>query len=196
MTNHPFVAPCIMTVSGRYFDYLTPDTSELSVQDIAHGLSHICRFGGHVREFFSVSQHSVLASYLVPEGDALAALFHDAAEAVLGDVPTPLKRLLPDYAAIEARVEAAIFAKLGIGWPLPPSVKQADLVMLATERRDLLPEHPVEWPILVGVQPHPQTIVPLSPKAARVQFLGRYAELTHRRRHGSQPAGTMKVTAA
>lgn len=178
----PFVAPSILTQSGHYFDYLEPEASHLTVQDIAHALAHICRFGGHVRTFFSVAQHSVLASYLVPDNDALAALMHDAAEAVLGDIPTPLKRLLPDYRTIESRVEQAIFAKFGLPYPLPSSVKQADLVMLATERRDLLPELTDEWPILIGITAHPRRIESATPTAARHQFLARYAELAHRQR--------------
>lgn len=126
--------PDILTRGGQYFNFLDPSAYRLDIKDIAHGLSNICRFGGHTREFYSVAQHSIYLSHIVPEEDAYAGLMHDCAEAFLGDIPSPLKRRLPDYKRIESIVEAALFEKLGIPFPLPASVKNADLVMLATEQ--------------------------------------------------------------
>lgn len=171
------IRPDILTASGNYFNFIEPAGNAVLVTDIAHALSHVCRFAGHTREFYSVAQHSVLASRIVPPEDALAALFHDATEAYIGDVARPLKQLLPDYKAIEARLQADIFAKLGLPAELPASVKRADLILLATEQRDLMPAHDDEWALIADVEPLAERIEPWSCWVACTMFLDRYREL-------------------
>ena len=119
-------------------------------------------------------------SYLVPKELALAGLLHDAAEAFIGDVAAPLKRMLPDYKAIEKRVEAAVFARFGLPPEIHPEVKRADLVMLATEQRDLMPHHSDvwEWETIPGIEPMHIQLVPMSPFGARAVFMKRFQELT------------------
>lgn len=177
--SSPAIRAEVLTQSGRYFNLLTPFLNEYDIEDIAHALAHLCRFGGHTYAFYSVAQHSVLCSQLVPHMDAYAALMHDAAEAFLGDVPSPLKQLLPDYRRLETEVEQAIFQRFGVPHPLPASVKYADRVMLNSEQQDLMPPHADTWPLVEGLPRWPEAIEPWTPLEAKAQFLSRYWELRH-----------------
>lgn len=175
-TVRRIVGPTILLASGNYFDFLAPETCSLTIEDIAHGLSHICRFAGHSRHYYSVAQHSVLVADSLPREHAYAGLMHDAAEALIGDVAKPLKDLLPDYRAIEKRIEAAVFARFGVPFPLPPEVKQMDVVMLATEQRALMRNRD-DWNYTRGMVPLDIEIPEMGPAQAKVLFLRRYAEL-------------------
>lgn len=166
----------IRTWSGSYFDFRHPENSTFSMCDIAHALSQLCRFTGHTSEFYSVAQHSVLVSHIVPPEHALAGLLHDASEAFIGDVAKPLKNLLPDYAQIEAEVEQVVLARYGITLPLHESVKHADLVALRTEQRDLMGCSYDVW-LPDAIRPLDSVIEPLSPKLARQLFIERYQDI-------------------
>jgi hypothetical protein len=171
----------IRTASGRKFDFVNIEANEILIDDIAHALSHVNRFTGHTRIAYSVAQHSVMVSRIVPIEHALAGLLHDATEAYLGDVSSPLKQLLPEYKALEARVEAHVLGAFGLPAALPTAVKHADLVMLATEKRDLMPR-PIEgsetWSMLEGIEPLPVHVAPLPASSARFLFMKRFRELT------------------
>ena len=167
----------ILTFSGRHIDFLHPVPDEIRIGDIARGLSRACRFAGQTRTFYSVAQHSVLASRIVPEAFALEALLHDASEAFLCDIPAPLKNRLPEYVRIEKVLDRAIRKRFGIPEDPGEPVKLADRILLATEKRDLMPEDFCDWPILEGVEPLPDRIDPCSSVRARMMFLRRFEEL-------------------
>jgi len=177
--------PQIHLIGGGYFHFDNPEASTFEISDIAHALSLLCRFTGHVREFYSVAQHCTLASYLVPNELALPTLLHDSAEAFINDLSSPLKHCLPEYMALEKRVEAAVFEKLGVAeYFIPkmhPYIKHADLVMLATEQRDLMPPAAHEWAVLHGIEPARDPIRPWGPVDAAWRFLARYEDLTFAR---------------
>jgi hypothetical protein len=172
------IRPDILTASGHYFDFIHPEKNVIDLFDIANALSNLCRFNGHTSSFYSVAQHSVLVSHLVPQEFAMAGLLHDAAEAYVGDMTRPLKNLLPWYKKIERDVEQVIFSFFGLPPDLPACVKDADLKMLSTEQRDLMPAHDDEWALISGIEPLSAIIEPWTPREARSKFIDRYQEIT------------------
>src|SRR4030043_1424578 len=103
------------TYTGKKFWSLDPKPEEVDIKDIAHSLAFQCRFNGHTIPFYSIAQHSVLVSKIVPPEQALAGLFHDAAEAYTGDIVAPLKKFLPPvFKEIEKAIEEVIFEHFGI----------------------------------------------------------------------------------
>lgn len=168
----------IQTLSGKHFHYANATVDDIEIEDIATALSHICRFTGHLPEFYSVAQHSVLCSQLVPPEFAFEALMHDAAEAYCQDIPAPLKALLPDYQRIETFVDGLIRFKYELPLMQSAVVKYADLTMLATERRDLDIDDGTKWPVLEGITTSDMIqIVPLRPGQAFGLFMTRFNEL-------------------
>lgn len=172
----------IRTFTGKKFDYLTASVDDIDIEDIANALSNVCRFNGHLPEFYSVAQHSVLCSLIVPVEHAFEALMHDAAEAYVQDIPAPLKALLPDYRRIEDQVDCLIRNKFGLPGEHTPVIKYADLTMLATERRDLDIDDGTTWEILENIPPtDPIQINPLRPGQAYALFMKRFNELLETR---------------
>lgn len=123
----------LRTVSGAVIDPFAPDPAQIHVEDIAHALSHQCRFGGHAPHFYSVAQHSVEVAHRVPEPLRLQALLHDASEAYLVDVPRPVKARLPGYLAIEEHLMHVIAGRFGFLWPISDAVRNADDAQLSWE---------------------------------------------------------------
>ncbi len=136
----------ITTRSGQRFDFVNPTVEMLDIEDIAAALSKICRFGGHGRYFYSVAEHCVNVARLTKcfGGDPLSGLLHDAQEAYIGDVPTPLKALLPSYREIEAKIVAQIRCKWGVDIHSEEIIK-ADRVALWEEGLILMPASVKAW---------------------------------------------------
>ena len=134
----------IDTYSGQRFKYQSMDVNAIDIKDIAIGLANLCRFSGQCIKFYSVAQHSILASYYVPEELALQALLHDAAETYISDVPRPLKRLLPELVKIEESIIKRIFFKFGVDYPISKEVKEVDIKLLLAEQ-EILFEDQKDW---------------------------------------------------
>lgn len=166
----------LQTYSGVQFWPLDPRPEEIRIEDIAHALSNQCRFSGHVSAHYSVAEHCVRVSRIVPALDALWGLLHDAAEAYLVDLPRPLKRL-PGFAAYrdaESEIMVAVCSKFGL--PMEPaSVRLADAVLLATEARDLMGPRPAPW--MAMPEPLVERIEPWGAAFAEAAFLARFIEL-------------------
>lgn len=181
----------IVTFTGRVVEPLNPDPETISIVDIAHSLSNQCRFTGHTKLFYSVAEHSVRVSRMVPDKDALWGLLHDASEAYLADLARPIKRSLGSlaeaYSEAEQRLMDAIATKFNLDldfyalpYALPPSVKKADNEILKVEMRELMPPNcsdDIEIKDLV-VDQDEEGFEPWSPRNARQIFLMTFAELT------------------
>jgi hypothetical protein len=165
MTNTVFLTtPGILTYTGRRVSLVTPRPEDICLQDITHSLARIGRYTGHGDHFISVAQHCVHVSRICPPTLARQGLLHDAAEAYVGDVSSPLKGMLlgvadlshewqtvlegaldvrtmralrealPGYRAIEARFHFAIGMHFGVVWH--PAIKWHDTQSMLSERRD------------------------------------------------------------
>lgn len=144
----------VQTYSGVQFFPFDPDIESIRIEDIAHSLSMQCRFNGHCSFFYSVAEHCIHVSNLLPPEHKLAGLLHDAAEAYLGDLPRPLKNELRVYQEAEAMISLLIAKKFGLTLTdndFPIQVKFADLTMLATEKKTLMSKEPDSW----GELPYP-----------------------------------------
>jgi len=173
----------ILTHSRRYFDFADLESNTIDIQDIAQGLSNVCRFGGQCPVFYSVAQHSVLVYRILRDvlnvDDPVIlkqGLLHDATEAFLGDMVSPLKRRIPQYKAIEARLNDTIMYAFSLPWQLSARVKEADLMALSIEQRELW-GNADDWAVLEGVARAEWTLIPTTPFVARAQFMQTYTEL-------------------
>jgi 5'-deoxynucleotidase YfbR-like HD superfamily hydrolase len=123
-------------LSGRRLDLLDPSPLDIEIEDIAHGLARVARWNGQTEgeHAFSVAQHCLLVEKLVgelrPRGTRalrLAALLHDAAEYVIGDLISPFKAAVGlDYKALEQRLSRAIHIRFG----LPPEMAAEDTALI------------------------------------------------------------------
>lgn len=170
---------CITTVSGRFFDLLKPEEYEYDIEEIATSLSNLCRYTGHVNRFYSVAEHSVLVSRLVPAGLALCGLLHDASEAFVGDVSSPLKKLLPEYREIEENIQKAIANYYGLEYPFHEEVHLADKRMYWQERQSVADNGVRDklWHQSLRAT-RKERAVGMAPHMARRMFISRFNELT------------------
>ena len=164
-------------------DPFRPRLSDINIEDIAHATANTCRWGGATTEFYSVAEHSIRVAERVSDNLKLAALLHDAAEAYLGDIPTPIKATTVHrykdthgyyteaYSVTEDRLLATIFARFRVGFEsVPDEVHEADLIVRRWE----------ESTLIRGVN----MISPFSPREAKRVFLSsfeRYAAMSRAR---------------
>ena len=132
MTESTSPDPVIETYTGGRFRPFDPRPADVCLPDIAAGLAHTCRFGGHCRQFYSVAQHSLHVSREFDEPRLqLLALLHDAGEAYVGDIPRPVKAELDQIERVEAAIREAVWTALGVD---PPAAGEWERVMAADDR--------------------------------------------------------------
>ncbi len=150
-TDNPPTRAWQRMLSGRRLDLLDPSPLDVELEDIAHGLARMARWNGqtHGDFAFSVAQHSLLVeqvcALLLPKitrEERLYALLHDAAEYVIGDMISPFKAVVGGgYKDVEARLEAAIHMRVGLGAQLPvtlkKTIKRADSIVAYFEATEL-----------------------------------------------------------
>lgn len=180
-------------LSGRRLDLLDPSPFDIEIEDIARGLARVARWNGQTSgdHAFSVAEHSVMVeelfSTLNPKSsreDRLAALLHDAAEYVVGDMISPFKQALGiDYKAFEARLEEAIHLRFGLPAimrkPLKTKVKKCDVYCAWFEAVQIAGFSFEEANKYFTAPPNDVriTIEPLPVRAAENLFLERFFEL-------------------
>lgn len=163
---------------------LRPD--DIDIEEIAHALSNICRFGGHCQEFYSVAQHSLIVSSLCPRELQLIGLLHDAPEAYIGDMVRPLKINIPEFRTIEDQIWTSIAAKFTLPFTIPDDVCIEDARVLLMEKRDILIHHEHEWRFPQCTFPNltlPEwKIIPQQPKEVKEHFLFTFRRLYRERK--------------
>ena len=159
----------VQTYTGKAFDVQNPSTDDIDPMDIAHSLSMLCRFNGHCRQFYSVAEHSVRVAEILPGGLKLHGLLHDAAEAYIGDIASPIKPMFGGFKDTEDRIMRMVCRRFRIEYPMHDEVKHADMVLLSTEKRDLMGNEPRDWVSLP--KPLKNRINPWSHYFAQVRFL-------------------------
>lgn len=172
----------VQTYSGRQFWPLDPRPEEVCIEDIAHALANTCRFGGHCKRFYSVAEHSILISRAIPselKEFRLQALMHDSPEAYFCDMPSPVKRCIPEIKSIENRLWHAICDRFDIQRRMAPIVKEYDARILLDEKEAVMLPALKDWeldtkPVL---KEHGLSIQFYSPLTAKQIFLDHFKSL-------------------
>lgn len=139
----------IRTFTGKYVNPLDLKPDDVCIEDIAHHLSLICRFTGASPFHYSVAQHSVaVAGFMFANHGTkeagLAGLLHDASEAYLNDIASPVKHdpRMSFYREAEDRAERIIFTKFGLDHALLALTKVEDDKVFFAETRNWWGEDP------------------------------------------------------
>jgi len=142
MIENLYTPNCIRTFTGKNVNVIDPDPETICIEDIAHALSFQCRFGGHLPSFYTVAQHSCYCARGVAHELRLDALLHDASEAYLLDIPSPVKSQLTNYKEMEDNLMLAIADKFGFAYPLDPEVKKIDKELMEWEWKHIMLQQP------------------------------------------------------
>lgn len=176
-------AQFIETYTGRPFYPLNPRQQDISIIDIAHGLSLQCRYGGQITDFYSVAEHSVLLAMYAEQTlrgsviDCLQILMHDAPEAFMTDIPRPVKQHMPEYRKWDHGINEAIRTWLSLDGIKPPDFQdEIDSRIIIDERAQLKSDSGLDWGH--NLEPLGLEMMKWSPHRAEIEFLMRYTAYT------------------
>lgn len=170
------------TYTGLQFRFNEPTADMISIDDIAHALSLLCRYNGHVKRFYSVAEHCTLMAYWMrdrgfPKDQVFTALMHDCAEAYIGDMARPVKVTMPRFKELEGRIEQAAAEKFPMMvYPFPKIIKELDSRILNDERTQVMNPSDNVWGT-DDLEPLGVTCRFWSPEEAKNRFLGMYISL-------------------
>lgn len=125
----------LKTFTGRFIDPINPHPDDISIEDIAHALSNMPRFAGHTKRFYSVAEHCLRCVHLVKDQNIeMEVLLHDATEAYLMDMPSPIKWRFPDYVKAEKKLANTIDIRFGLySVMFHDRIKEVDAFVLKEE---------------------------------------------------------------
>lgn len=159
--------------SRQVIDLACPDPGSIRIEDIAWGLAKECRYANQIKPHYSVAEHCIHVSHMVPKEYALRGLIHDGAEFLLRDLPKPAKNLCPGYEKIEGLLQSAIYTAFDID----PKDEAAHAVVKTADRRLYSHENLV-------LRENPGELIPnfrlpcWAVDEARNRFTSRFRELT------------------
>lgn len=188
----------LQTASGHAVDFLSPDPSQITAEDITTSLSRLPRFNGHTlpNKPWTVAQHSLLVEALLsPQTNKelqLAALLHDAHEAYTGDITSPLQHAITHLNGynpirdIQDSLDRTIATTFKFSPMLfnHPEIVRADFRALALEKTFLMAPEPKPWSQALPTFP-PEAINQITTSTSRSMdggasaFLTRLAQLSN-----------------
>lgn len=134
--------------------------------------TYICNgFGAHN----SVGQHSVYVAQNCSPENKIYGLLHDASEAYLVDLPTPVKNQIPEYRLLEGLVQNRILTHFGLRPGEEGEVIYVDKRMLATEAHQLM--SPLHKDFTLSFEPYKFRIMPWSIDRTKAEFLHLFDQL-------------------
>lgn len=180
--------PWLETMDGDQFEILSENPT-VSLKALIWGCARQPRYAGQWREdveFYSVAEHSLLcwraAKAAIPANQQhkletrrflRTVLCHDLTEGILGDIPTPLKKLMPDYGRLEDNLYSSLARRFDLLDPIPDEVRLIDMRILRDETEQLLTERPArwrEWGMPSDIKPLGIRTIQMSPKVAASTF--------------------------
>jgi len=179
--------PFIQTYTGQKFNFCELDPKTVNILDIAHALSMLVRFNGHIIRHYSVAQHSWFAAKVCMEttGDkrlSYITLLHDISEVYLSDLCRPIKTVLPDYIEMENKLLLGLYNCFGVSEEeykdTKEQVKTFDNIALITEATQLLASPPIDnWITAYPAEPYSEELITLLPHEAKDLFLMKFYQL-------------------